>query len=103
LGPQRNKVPDVAGQSLDFAMTQLKDFVVQTADGFSDSLPVGYVAGTDPPAGTPTKPNSVLKVFVVKGPYPVHMPSVVSLLRPEAENQLRAQGFQVEVKVRADQ
>jgi serine/threonine-protein kinase len=103
LGPQRNKVPDVAGQALDFAMTQLHDFVVQTTDGFSDTLPVGYVAGTDPPAGTPTKPNSVLKVFVVKGPYPVHVPSVVALQRADAENQLRAQGFQVEVKVRDDQ
>jgi eukaryotic-like serine/threonine-protein kinase len=84
-------------------MTPLHEFVVQTADGFSDNLPVGYVVATDPPAGTPTKPNSVLKVFVVKGPYPVHVPNVLAMQRADAENQLKAQGFQVAVKVKDDQ
>jgi beta-lactam-binding protein with PASTA domain len=103
LGPQRNNVPDVTGQALDFALTQLRSFVVQQADGYSDTLPVGYVAGTDPPAGTPSKPNSVLKVYVVRGPYPVHVPNVLTLQRSDAENQLRAAGFQVDVKVKDDQ
>jgi beta-lactam-binding protein with PASTA domain/tRNA A-37 threonylcarbamoyl transferase component Bud32 len=103
LGQERHPIPDVAGQSADFALTQLKFFVVQKADGYSDTLPVGYVTGTDPPAGTPAKPNAPVKLFVVKGPFPAHVPTVVGLQRADAENQLKAAGFQVDTQVKDDQ
>jgi eukaryotic-like serine/threonine-protein kinase len=104
LGPERYVVPDLSGQAEDFALTELrKHFVVQTVDGYSDSLPVNYVVGTDPPAGTPVKPNTTVKLIVAKGPYPIHVPSVVGLQLGEAEGKLREAGFEVVVQRRDDQ
>jgi eukaryotic-like serine/threonine-protein kinase len=104
LGPERYEVPDLSGQAADFAQTELKKhFVVQTVNGYSDNLPVNYVVGTDPPAGTQLKPNSTVKLIVAKGPYPVHVPSVVGLPLAEAESKLREAGFEVEVSRRDDE
>ena len=105
LGPERYLVPEVAGQAADFATAQLKEqrFVVQNVDGYSDTLPANFVVGTDPPAGTPLKPNSVVKLIIAKGSYPVHVPTVVGSQLGDAENQLRGMGFDVEVQRRDDQ
>ncbi len=103
LGPERYAVPDVAGQQKDYVIGVLrKHFVVQTVPGFSDTLPKDYVVTTDPPAGTPLKPNSLVKVVLASGPYPAHVPSVVGKLVGEAEAALRAQGFDVEIQRRDD-
>ena len=60
LGPERYPVPEVAGQSADFATAKLSEhFVVQTEPGYSDSLPENFVVSTDPPAGTVLAPNSI--------------------------------------------
>jgi eukaryotic-like serine/threonine-protein kinase len=104
LGPERYLVPDLAGQAADFAQSQLKQhFVVQTVNGYSDNLPVNYVVGTEPPAGTPLKPNATVKLIIAKGPYPLHVPSVVGKQVGEADGQLRALGFEVEVQRRDDE
>ncbi|HLT11395.1 MAG TPA: Stk1 family PASTA domain-containing Ser/Thr kinase [Micromonosporaceae bacterium] len=105
LGPERYAVPDVAGQALEFAKTRLTEarLLAQEADGYSDTLPVGYVVGTDPPAGELLAPNSVVKVFVARGPFPVHVPAVVGLQLPDAEAQLRAAGFEVAVSRKDDE
>jgi serine/threonine-protein kinase len=103
-GPERYPVPNVAGQALEYALSRMpKQFVVEQVDGHSDTLPVGYVAGTDPPAGTQLAPGSPVKVIVVRGAFPVHVPDVVGQLLPEAENRLRAAGFtEIEVQQRDD-
>jgi eukaryotic-like serine/threonine-protein kinase len=104
LGPERYPIPEVAGQSSDFATAQLKDhFVVETMEGYSDNLPADFVVGTDPPAGTQLKPNSVVKMVISKGGFPVHVPTVLGRPRAEAESQLAALGFTVETQVREDQ
>ena len=105
LGPERYQVPEVAGQAVDFATVQLvkAHFVVQTRNGFSDTLPANFVVGTDPPNGTSLPPNSTVTIIVAAGPYPVHVPSVVGKQRQEAESALRAAGFDVEVQVKDDQ
>jgi serine/threonine-protein kinase len=104
LGPERYPVPDVVGQAQDYVTSLLKQhFVVQTVKGYSDTLPVGYVVGTDPAAGTPLKPNSVVKVIVAQGGFPVHVPSVVGKQLAEAEATLRGAGFDVDVQRRDDQ
>ena len=99
LGTERYPVPDVSGQALDFAKSQLTKvkLVPEEVDGFSDTLPVGYVVGTDPQANTLAPPGSVVKVIVARGKYPVHVPTVVGKQLPEAEAELRAAGFAVEV------
>jgi len=100
LGPERYPVPNVAGQALEYALSRMpRQFVVEQVDGFSDTLPVGYVAGTDPAPGTQLPPNSSVKVIVVRGAFPVHVPDVVGRLLAEAEAELRAGGFtQIEVQ-----
>jgi serine/threonine-protein kinase len=105
LGPERYAVPEVAGQASDVATARLKEqrFVVQTVNGFSDTLPVNYVVGTDPAAGTLLKPNSIVKMIVAKGSYPVHVPTLVGTRLAEAESQLRSMGFDVEVQRRDDE
>ncbi len=105
VGPERYPVPNVAGQSVQYALSRMpKQFVVEQVDGHSDTLPAGYVAGTDPPAGTQLSPNSVVKIIVVRGGFPVHVPEVVGKLRADAETQLRAAGFtQIEVQEKDDQ
>lgn len=105
LGPERYPVPNVAGQALDFALTQLRQakLTAQEENGYSDTLPVGYVVGTDPAAGELLPPDTVVKVFVARGPFPVHVPTVVGQQLPEAESQIKAAGFPVEVTRRDDE
>jgi serine/threonine-protein kinase len=104
LGPERYAVPDVTGQASDFATERLKElFVVRNGDGFSDNLPPGYVVGTDPAPGTLLKKGAPVTLLIAKGPYPVHVPTVVGKLRAEVEPQLKGMGFDVEVQVKEDQ
>jgi eukaryotic-like serine/threonine-protein kinase len=104
LGKERYPVPDVAGEAADFATQQLKEhFVVERVDGFSDTLPRNYVVGTDPAANTQLKPGATVKLIIAKGPYPVHVPSVVGKPLAEAEQELRQQGFEVTVKRKDDE
>jgi serine/threonine-protein kinase len=94
LGPERYTVPEITGQALEFALTRIpRQFVVEQVDGYSDTLPVGYVAGTNPPPGTVLAPGQTVQVIVVRGPYPVHVPSVVGQQVDDAESELRAAGF----------
>jgi serine/threonine-protein kinase len=104
LGPERYEVPDVAGQAYDYATSRMpKQFVVEKVDGFSDTLPVGYVVGTDPDKGTKLQPGSTVKIIVVKGSFPVHVPTVVGRPLAEAQSQLQAAGFtNIEVQQRDD-
>ncbi len=98
LGPERYDVPDVTGQAKDYVVGLLQGhFQVQLVNGYSDTLPVDYVVATDPPAGTPLKPKAIVKVVVAKGPYPVHVPSVVGLSFDQAQAQLQQLGFTVAV------
>jgi beta-lactam-binding protein with PASTA domain/tRNA A-37 threonylcarbamoyl transferase component Bud32 len=104
LGPERYVVPDVAGQLAEFAKTQMpRQIQVQFKDGFSDSLPNGYVVGTQPVAGTPLKPNDVVTIIVARGTFPIHLPSVIGMKLTDAEAQLRAGGFtQIDIQHKDD-
>jgi serine/threonine-protein kinase len=105
MGRELYPVPDVSGQALEFAKSQLTraKLVVQEVDGFSDTLPAGYVVGTDPQANSQQPPGSVVKIIVARGPYPVHVPTVVGKQLPDAEAELRNAGFTVEVTRAEDQ
>jgi serine/threonine-protein kinase len=103
LGPERYQVPDVAGQQKDYVVTLLQaHFQVQLVNGYSDTLPVDYVVSTDPPAGTTLPPHAVVKVVLAKGPYPIHVPSVVGQPLAQAQATLQSAGFQVAVTHRDD-
>jgi serine/threonine-protein kinase len=104
LGPERYAVPDVRGQDVNFALTKMpKQLLVQTVDGFSDTLPPGYVVATDPEPGTLLKPNSPVKVVVARGPYPVHVPTVLGMKLSDATALLNSAGFtSIDVQHRDD-
>jgi serine/threonine-protein kinase len=103
LGPERYAVPDVGGQQKDYVISLLRThFVVQAINGYSDTLPPDYVVSTDPAAGTPLKPGSVVKVVLAEGPYPVHVPAVVGMALGDAQAALTQAGFQVAVTQKDD-
>jgi eukaryotic-like serine/threonine-protein kinase len=93
-GPSTKQVPDVVGQSIDFAQKNL------TLYGFSkisqvavDSpRPAGDVIGTNPPAGATVPVDSVIEIQVSKGNQFV-MPDLSGLFWTDAEPQLRALGW----------
>jgi len=105
LGEELYGVPDVSGQAVEFAKSQLTKvkLVGEEVDGFSDTLPVGYIVGTDPAAKALLPPGSVVKLIVARGKYPVHVPTVVGKQLPEAEAELRGLGFAVEVTQKDDE
>jgi len=102
LGPERYEMPNLVGKDFAFAVTQLpKQVTYEKIEGYSDTLPVGFVAGTDPPAGSALRPNQTVQIYVVKGPFPVHVPSVVGRTLEQATSQLKAAGFtDIEVETR---
>jgi serine/threonine-protein kinase len=94
LGPERYAVPDVIGKEANFAQSLISaQLVVEIVDGYSDTLPPGYVAATEPAVGTLLPPGGTVKLFVVTGPFPVHVPDVVGRSLDDARNALRNAGF----------
>jgi len=93
-GPERYPVPEIVGQDFGFARNRIpQQLLIEEADGYSDTLPVGYVAGTDPAPGTILAPGEVVTVFIVRGPYPVHVPVVLNQSLEQATQALRNAGF----------
>jgi serine/threonine-protein kinase len=94
LGPERYAVPAIVGQDYNFAITRIPSQIqVQKVDGFSDTLPIGYVVATDPPVGQTLAPGQTVKITVVSGPFPVHVPSLVGKTLTDATSTLQQQGF----------
>ena len=77
LGPERHKVPDVRGDTLDDAQQALDEAGLEYGDAvnrFHGKLPKGRVIGTDPAAGIPLRPTRAVDVIVSKGPRPIKIP-----------------------------
>jgi serine/threonine-protein kinase len=98
-GPAPVPVPDVSGGSCDSATSALaaKRFTATCDQAFSETVPVGQVIGTDPPAGTPAPRDSAVTVHVSKGPERIQVPNVVGMTVEAASQRLQATGFQVAV------
>lgn len=103
LGPGEEVVPDVSGQSLSSAQSELQ------AKGFriggpqeepSDTVPEGQVIRTDPEAGATAERNSVVTVFVSSGVERVEVPDVINQSEANASATLRGRGFEVRVQTR---
>ena len=98
LGPERYAVPDVLGSS----PTEATDTIVAAglASGgrvevFDDAVPVGQVAGTQPPIGEPVPPNTPVDLLVSKGPEPVEIEDVTGRKQAVAVKRLEDAGLQV--------
>lgn len=99
-GPAPVPVPDVAGKSFDEAAAILaaaKLAAVRT-EGFSDTVAVGVVIGTDPAVGQPAARDSQVAVIVSKGPELVAVPNVVGLSVEAASAKLAEFGLTPDVK-----
>lgn len=99
LGPERYAVPDLRGQSVEEATTTLtktKLTVAGQTEGFDDDVPVGAVAGSEPPAGTVLKPQTGVALIISKGPAPRPVPDVLGNPAAQAQSLLEAAGLVVQ-------
>jgi serine/threonine-protein kinase len=98
-GPEQVVVPDVSGDTLDQARSEL------TAAGFfnfaplqetSSKIPKGQVTRTDPAKGSKVAKNTVIKIYVSTGPTTVTVPQEVGKTEAAATSDLESQGFVVQ-------
>ena len=86
-GPCGVTVPDVLGQSQATATADIigAGLVVGTvADGFSNTVPIGYVMAQTPSGGVQVAPGSAVNLVVCRGLATI-MPNVLGMTRAEAE------------------
>ena len=104
LGPAPVRIPDVAGLPEAEARKKLegKGFEVQVDERSSDSVRPGRVIGTDPEIGTELAAGQTVTLIVSSGTNLVTVPSVVGIDRIDAEAQLEAAGFDVNVEPQND-
>ena len=98
-GKQQVQIPSVVGQSPSAAGQTLGvlGLVVQQSSEGSSTIPAGEVTRTDPPAGSSVPVGSTVTVYVSSGAQQVNVPNVVGRNQSDAESQLSAAGFQVNV------
>ncbi len=100
-GPRPVPVPSVAGQSSDDAVKELTDAglvaVIRPDRVFSRTVPEGAVAGQDPAGGT-LPPGGTVQLTISKGPRMIHVPSFVGQQAADAQRQLEALGFKVQIE-----
>jgi serine/threonine-protein kinase len=99
-GPERHAVPAVSGKPLADArqaITAAKLAVGTVTQQFSDTVPQGDVISTDPAAGQQLKPGTPVSVVVSGGAQPVALPNVVGFPVDQAQQQLAAAGFTVQI------
>jgi beta-lactam-binding protein with PASTA domain/predicted Ser/Thr protein kinase len=97
LGPSPIRVPDLKDQPAANAQAALVGlgFTVTQEKDFSDSIALGKVIRTDPPAGASAPKGSDVILVVSKGPRTFPMPGVVGQSRGAATAQLEALGLSV--------
>jgi serine/threonine-protein kinase len=91
------KVPDVVGESFEDAQAALdaQNLNAVREDEASDTVPLGQVTRTDPPANASIDRNSNVKVYVSAGPAPVNVPNVTGQDQVEATQTLNTAGLKV--------
>ncbi|HEX5587659.1 MAG TPA: Stk1 family PASTA domain-containing Ser/Thr kinase [Acidimicrobiia bacterium] len=90
-------IPDVANQDQTPAAAALGQagFSVTSRAEPSDTVPVGKVIGTDPPAGTPLPKGSAVTLIVSSGPNLIDIPNTVGQPQQVATDALLGAGFNV--------
>jgi eukaryotic-like serine/threonine-protein kinase len=100
-GPDRRTVPPVAGKDQKAARAALEAVGLTVAAkvrlSYSQTVAKDRVVTTDPKPGERLRPGSSVVLVVSKGKEPVEVPNVTGKQRQEAEQQLRALGFEVDV------
>jgi eukaryotic-like serine/threonine-protein kinase len=98
-GKQSVPIPDESGKDPVDAAGDLGGlgFHVAQQTEPSPTVPKGKVTRTDPPANTNAAKGSTVTIFVSSGPNQATVPLVVGLSQAQAQSQLTAAGFQVNV------
>ncbi len=93
------EVPDVTGQDQVAAQTTLQNagFQVTVAAQPSETVPVGKVIATNPPAGTKIDKSTAVQLLVSTGPTNVAVPSVVGQQCGTGAQTLQNAGFGVTI------
>ncbi len=101
LGPERHKVPDVRGKTLDDAQQTLADEKLSYGDEvqrYDEKTAKGRVVTTDPAPGTLLRRDTAVDVVVSKGPRPIKIPDFTGKPADQAEKRLDGLGFDVDTK-----
>jgi serine/threonine-protein kinase len=99
LGPERHKVPDLRGKTLDHAQAALQDAHLgfgRAVGRWSSSMPRGLVLATDPPANTSLHRDAAVDVIISRGPRPITIPDFTGRSAKAAEKRLGKLGFTVD-------
>ena len=97
-GPERIKVPTIAGMTPDAASAALISAglrVGTTSQSYSSTIASGMVVDGDPVAQTPVRRNSLVNIVISKGVQTVQLTSYVGLGGDQATNELTTAGFKV--------
>jgi serine/threonine-protein kinase len=99
-GREQALVPDVRGRDAADAANLLgqRGFQSTTRNQASDTVAVGKVITTDPPAGQQADRNSLVTIFVSTGPDTATVPDVTGETQAQATADLQRAGFGIDVK-----
>jgi serine/threonine-protein kinase len=96
LGPPKTDVPNVVGEPLDKALSDLQDAKLKgRAIPTESDKPQGEVISQSPTAGASVKQGSLIRLKVSKGPKPVAIPNVIGSTFESANSTLLGAGFAV--------
>jgi serine/threonine-protein kinase len=103
--PELITVPNVVDLLQDDALRRLQEEGLIGVVQFEshETVEVGTVIRTEPPAGTEVEPDSTIQVFVSSGPEEIAVPPVVGQTRADAERLITEAGLTVgQITERAD-
>jgi serine/threonine-protein kinase len=83
-------VPDVTGQTMDQAAPQFAalQLTYEPLDEFSEEIPVGAIARTEPAAGKRARVGNPVKIFLSKGPERYIIPANIAGMKPGEVEQI---------------
>jgi serine/threonine-protein kinase len=102
-GKERHPVPKVRGLDVDQAQDALRSAHLtfgRTIGRWSDTVPQDTVLGSNPAKGTRQPPETVVDLFVSKGPAPVKVGDWKGRSAIRAQQVLTAKGLEVDVSSR---
>lgn len=98
-GAERYTITSLVGLTPEAAAASISKNPLKLGENiqvFSNTIPKGFVIGSNPKVGTKVKRNTVVKIIVSKGVETFLIPSYVGLSGEQALNELTDSGFNVE-------
>ncbi|HUV47835.1 MAG TPA: PASTA domain-containing protein, partial [Actinomycetes bacterium] len=95
-GPAPVAVPNLSGDSVDSARSQLAKIDLKLSQGdqeYNNKVPAGAIISQSPASGTLVAPGSTVSVVVSLGPPLVRVPDVVDMPLEQAIAELKQAGF----------